>query len=75
MEWLRSRQGGSNAAAAGAAAGAAGGGGAGAAAAGPNRDAIALQAQRCELCRERLVFKARYRPGAPAQLGLSQVCM
>eukprot|EP00752_Nemacystus_decipiens_P011465 g10180.t2 len=35
-------------------------------------DASALQAQRCELCREKLVFRARYRPGAPAQLGVSQ---
>lgn len=36
-------------------------------------DASALQAQRCELCREKLVFKARYRPGAPAKLGIYQV--
>ncbi|CAM9689851.1 unnamed protein product, partial [Ectocarpus sp. 12 AP-2014] len=35
-------------------------------------DASALQAQRCELCREKLVFKARYRPGAPAKLGVYQ---
>lgn len=59
VEWLRSRGGG-------------GGGRDGAAGA---DDASALQAQRCELCREKLVFRARYRPGAPAQLGVSQVCV
>ncbi|CAM9823080.1 unnamed protein product, partial [Scytosiphon promiscuus] len=47
------------------------GGGAGGAGGVPD-DASALQAQRCELCREKLVFRARYRPGAPAQLGLFQ---
>lgn len=36
-------------------------------------DASALQSQKCELCRETLVFKARYRPGAPGKLGLSEV--
>eukprot|EP00903_Cladosiphon_okamuranus_P011017 g10406.t1 len=57
VEWLRSRGGGS------------GGGRDGAAGA---DDASALQAQRCELCHEKLVFRAKYRPGAPAHLGFCQ---
>lgn len=65
VEWLRSRGGGGGAAR--------GGGGAEGGAGGVPDDASALQAQRCELCREKLVFKARYRPGAPAKLGIYQV--
>lgn len=67
MEWIRSRQ-------AGILGGAAGGAGVGAAAAaGGAAAAPVLQAQRCELCRERLNFRARYRPGAPSHLGVSEV--
>ena len=32
-----------------------------------------LQYQRCELCREKLVFRARYRADAPKLLGFSEV--
>lgn len=68
MEWIRSRQAGVLGGAAGGAAGGGGGGAGGAGAAAP-----VLQAQRCELCRERLNFRARYRPGAPTHLGVSEV--
>lgn len=46
----------------------------GTAAGGPGGDdASVLQAQRCELCREKLVFRAKYRDGAPTQLHFSEV--
>lgn len=46
----------------------------GAAAGGAGGDDVSvLQAQRCELCREKLVFRAKYREGAPTQLRFSEV--
>ena len=82
IEWLRSRQYGGGGGGGGG--GGDGGGGVGlggvamggevaAGGRGVGRASAVLQYQRCELCREKLVFRARYRADAPKLLAFSEV--